>query len=98
MCNASSSVYHGGKVCDGRSVRTWPAILLKREKEIKLINDNVTVKTFIRNLPVSFGAYSSGFMVARLDGIDLWYYGIYNDKERAENVAREIGNGVVFEL
>lgn len=63
-----------------------------------MINDNVLVRAFIRNLPVSFGSYSSGFIVARLDGIKLWYYGIYDSKERAENVAREIGNGVVFEL
>lgn len=63
-----------------------------------MINDLVTVNVFIRNLPVSFGALTEGFMVARVDGIDLWYYGIYNDKERAESVAREIGNGVVFEL
>lgn len=38
----------------------------------------------------------SGFMVARLVDGELWYYGTYPEKERADSVAVEIGNGVVL--
>lgn len=31
------------------------------------------------------------------DGVSLWYYGQYNKKEKAEEVALEIGNGFVVE-
>lgn len=28
----------------------------------------------------------------------LWYYGQYDTKDRADYVAKEIGNGIVFEI
>lgn len=37
------------------------------------------------------------FIVARYVGIELWYYGIYETRKRAEEVAWEIGNGIVLE-
>ena len=37
-------------------------------------------------------------MVARLVDGELWYYGLYNTWERAKEVAKELGNGVVFEI
>jgi hypothetical protein len=37
-------------------------------------------------------------MVARLVDSELWYYGIYATWKRAEEVAKELGNGVVFEI
>lgn len=37
-------------------------------------------------------------MVARLVDAELWYYGVYDTWERAEEVAKELGNGVVFEI
>ena len=40
------------------------------------------------------------YMVVRRcdeDGVSLWYYGQYNKKEKAEEVALEIRNGFVVE-
>jgi hypothetical protein len=37
-------------------------------------------------------------MVARLVDNELWYYGLYDTWERAEEVAKELGNSVVFEI
>lgn len=37
------------------------------------------------------------FIVARYEGIELWYYGTYKTRKRAEEVAWEIGNGIVLE-
>ena len=37
-------------------------------------------------------------MVARLVDSELWYYGMYATWERAEEVAKELGNGVVLEV
>lgn len=39
-----------------------------------------------------------GFMVVRYCENGLWYYGTYETKERAEEVAEEIGNGFVVEI
>lgn len=36
-----------------------------------------------------------GYMVARLVGGQLWYYGIYDDLDRASDVASEFDNGLV---
>lgn len=35
------------------------------------------------------------WVVARYDSGKLWFYGTYDEYERAENVARTIGNGLV---
>ena len=48
----------------------------------------------VKNTPKTL---SSGFMVARLVDGELWYYGTYEEKDRADSVAQEIGNGVVLE-
>ena len=37
------------------------------------------------------------YIVARYEGIELWYYGIYETRKRAEEVAYEINNGIVLE-
>ncbi len=47
----------------------------------------------IKNKP---NTEQSGFMVARLVDGELWYYGTYPEKDRADSVAVEIGNGVVL--
>lgn len=41
-----------------------------------------------------------GYLVARRDDTTaaLWYYGFYEDKDRANQAAVEIGNGVVLEV
>ena len=40
----------------------------------------------------------STVMVARLVDNELWYYGLYDTWDRAEKVAKELGNGVAFEI
>ena len=51
----------------------------------------------IHNMPEDRDRH--GFMVVRRseDG-SLWYYGTYPVKERAEEGAVEIGNGIVLEV
>lgn len=40
-----------------------------------------------------------GFMVARLVDNELWYYGLYSNENRAQNVALELGgNAVVLKV
>ena len=41
----------------------------------------------------------SGWMVARRDDYtaELWYYGVYETEERAQNIALELENGIVIE-
>ena len=36
-----------------------------------------------------------GYVVARLDNTDLWYYGTYKTPKRAVEVAKALVNGVV---
>ena len=58
----------------------------------------LTVRTFIKNCPVSVIVNEDNVMVARLVDSELWYYGLYATWERAEEVARELGNSVVLEV
>lgn len=41
-----------------------------------------------------------GYIVARvdLDRNELWYFGFYNDEEKANKAAGEIGNGITFKV
>lgn len=41
----------------------------------------------------------TGWMVARRDDYtaELWYYGVYETEERAQNIALELENGIVLE-
>lgn len=52
----------------------------------------------VNNLP---SKKYSGYMVARIDYSSgrpqLWYYGTYDTKERADEVAMELGNGITLE-
>lgn len=57
------------------------------------MNQVVYAKLVIKNIPEH---YTLGFIVARLVETDLWYYGVYETQERAEEVAAELGNGVVM--
>lgn len=36
------------------------------------------------------------WVVARFDGLELWFYGTYDDESDAIQVATEIGNGLVL--
>ena len=55
----------------------------------------------ICNLPRDFGdSDKDKYIVVRRceddDEVSLWYYGVYETKQRANEVAAEIGNGVVL--
>ena len=56
------------------------------------------VRAFVKNCPVSIIETEDKVMVARLVDSELWYYGIYATWERAEEVAKDLGNGVVLEV
>ena len=58
----------------------------------------LTVRTFVKNCPVSIIRNEDNILVARLVDSELWYYGMYATWERAEEVAKELGNGVVLEV
>lgn len=54
----------------------------------------VVAKIVIRNLPEH---EVEGYVVVRKDGTDLWYYGVYDTRERAQGIAEKLGNGLVLE-
>lgn len=56
--------------------------------------EKVDVKVVIHNLPEQIGA---GWLVVRDTRDALWYYGTYEDEQRALEVAEDIGNGIVLE-
>ena len=56
------------------------------------------VRAFVKNCPISAIGNEDNVMVVRLVDSELWYYGMYATWERAEEVARELGNGVVLEV
>lgn len=58
----------------------------------------LTVRTFVKNCPVNIIENEDKVMVARLVDSELWYYGLYATWERAKEVAKELGNGVVLEV
>ena len=62
---------------------------------------SVNAKIDILNVPDS--GIRKGFYVVRaertaLGVLALWYYGPYEVKERAEDVASSLGNGLVIEV
>lgn len=63
-----------------------------------MANAYLKVNTFVKNCPVSIIESEDNVMVARLVDSELWYYGMYTTWERAEEVAKELGNGVVLEV
>lgn len=62
-------------------------------------NRTITAKVRINNLP---NHLLNGYVVARLDitigRADLWYYGCYETEARANEVAVELRNGIVFKV
>ena len=62
------------------------------------MTENIFCKVKVNNVPED-RAMKHGFMVVRRseDG-SLWFYGIYPLDFRAEEVAKEIGNGLVLEV
>ncbi len=63
-----------------------------------MVNAYLRVNLFVKNCPVSIIENENNVMVARLVDSELWYYGMYATWERAEEVAKELGNGVVLEV
>lgn len=57
----------------------------------------LTVRTFVNNCPFSIIRSEERVIVARLVDSELWFYGLYATWERAEQVAKDLGNGVVLE-
>ena len=56
------------------------------------------VNTFVNNCPLNIIINEDNVMVANLVDSELWYYGLYATWERAEEVAKELGNGVILEV
>jgi len=54
----------------------------------------MTVNLIINNFPET---NEPGFIVSRLVDNELWFYGIYPTRERAEEVAEIVGECVVCE-
>lgn len=63
-----------------------------------MTNAFLKVRTFVKNCPVSIIENEDKVMVARLVDSELWFYGLYATWDRAEEVAKELGNGVVLEV
>lgn len=63
-----------------------------------MTNAFLKVRTFVKNCPVSIIRSEDRVMVARLVDSELWFYGLYATWDRAEEVAKELGNGVVLEV
>lgn len=56
------------------------------------------VRTFVKNCPMNIIGSENTIIVANLVDSELWYYGMYATWERAEEVAKELGNGVILEV
>lgn len=64
-----------------------------------MIVKKLDCKITIHNVPESIANGSrTGFICARVNLPDYWYYGCYNTLERASEVAMELGNGIVVEV
>ena len=59
------------------------------------MNEKLKCNVRILNLP---NYDLSRYVVARVDGINLWFFGTYEDENRACEVAKSLGNGLVFEV
>lgn len=63
------------------------------------MNQTIVGKIIMKNVPESvLNGSRKGFVVARVDLTNLWYYGCYETYDRALTVASELGNGVVIEV
>lgn len=59
------------------------------------MNGSITVKAHICNLP---NEIEYPFIVARHIEDEMWFWGQYDDFQRASDAALELGNGFVFEV
>lgn len=60
-------------------------------------NDVIDAKVFVHNLPTQ-KIVNGAFVVVRVVDTEFWYYGTWSNKETAQDVAVEIGNGVVLQI
>ena len=64
-----------------------------------MVAANVVLNVEIKNTPASLDK-EHGYVVVRLDthsGVqELWYYGTYESRKKANEAAIEIGNGIVL--
>lgn len=58
------------------------------------MNRVVDAKVCVMNCPDK--EFGIGYMVVRCVNTTLWYYGFYNDMQRAAEVAVELGNGLIL--
>lgn len=63
-----------------------------------MANAFLKASLFVKNCPLSIIESEDTVMVARLVDSELWYYGMYATWDKAEEVAKELGNGVVLEV
>ena len=56
-------------------------------------NPELDVKVVVKNTPDKLDA---GWLVVRDTRDALWYYGRYEDEDKARFIAEDIGNGIVF--
>lgn len=63
-----------------------------------MTNACLKASLFVNNCPASIIGNNDNVMVARLADSELWFYGMYSTRKRAEDVAKELGNAVVFEV
>lgn len=57
------------------------------------MNQSINVNMTVNNLPEET---CGPWMVVRIDGLKFWYFGTFDDKDRAETAAEEVGNGIVI--
>lgn len=61
------------------------------------MTENIYCKAKVKNVPEQ--RQNHGFMVViRDEKGELWYYGIYSFDTKAQEVAEEIGSGIVLEV
>lgn len=57
----------------------------------------IRVEADIQNLPKK-PFLTEGYIVARRDDAELWYWGFFEDHDQAAEVAIEINNGVILKV
>ena len=60
------------------------------------MDESIFCKAIVKNVPDK--RMNHGFMVVRVVEGEFWYYGTYSVSDFAEEVCKEIGNGVILEV
>ena len=70
----------------------------KKMMQAQVTANDIKAQAYVRikNAPERFHGL---YVVARRDwNADLWYYGSYDTEDRAREVSKELGNGVILEV